>query len=490
MDDLGPFQGLGLMMQIGYLVAALFQVIGQILRHADGQGGNQHPFPGLDAGIELVTDIVDLAPGRLDPDQRVEQPGRPDDLFHDFVTDMVQFIITRGRRTVDDLVDHAFKFVKAHGPVIQGAGQPEAVLDQHFLALPVTVVHAADLRQGDMGLIHDQQVIIREVIKQVIRTLARHPAVNMHRVVLDTGTVAVFPQRFQVKPGALFQPFLFQRLAFLLKILQPFFQLRLDIIAGPEHLLMRAGIAGRREDVVELVGIQYMPGQRVHFGNPLDFIPEHLNPDIELVCIRRHDFDHIPAHPQGAAALVHVIAHILTVDELPQQGVAFDFLADPDREEHVLVLFRIAGRVDARHRGNDDRIPPFNNGVNGRLAEHIQFFVDRRGLFDIHVVFRHVRFRLIVIKIRNKVFHPVVREEFLEFGIQLAGQGLVVGKDQCRPVYPGNDIGHGKGFAGAGGTFQNLFFFSFLQPADQLVNRFRLIPGRMKRGNQFKAVSH
>ena len=74
-----------------------------------------------------------------------------------------------------------------------------------------------------------------------------------------------------------------------------------------------------------------------------------------------------------------------------------------------------------------------------------------------------------------------MREEFLEFGIQLAGQRLVVGEDQGRTVHPGDDIGHGEGLAGAGGAFQNLFFLARLQAADQFVDRFRLIPGRMER---------
>ena len=80
-----------------------------------------------------------------------------------------------------------------------------------------------------------------------------------------------------------------------------------------------------------------------------------------------------------------------------------------------------------------------------------------------------------------------MRKEFFEFTVQLTGQCLVMRKDQGRPVYTLDDIGHGKGLSGTGSTFQDLFLFSLFQTFDQRINCLRLITGCLKRRDQFKS---
>ncbi len=99
-----------------------------------------------------------------------------------------------------------------------------------------------------------------------------------------------------------------------------------------------------------------MTRDRVYFGNPVNLISEHLDADIELIRIARRDLNDISPDPQGSAQLVLIIAAVLQIDELAQQGIAIIGLSDPDREEHILVLLRIRCCIDAGNRCHDDRI--------------------------------------------------------------------------------------------------------------------------------------
>ena len=139
----------------------------------------------------------------------------------------------------------------------------------------------------------------------------------MHGIVFNAGTVAVFPQGFQIKAGPLFQPLCFQQFVIVFEELQPFFQFRFNRITGPYHLIMGARIAACREYVVELIGILGMPGQRVNLRNAFDLIAEHLDPDIELIGIARCHIDDITSYPDRSSCLIRIVPAVLQIDEFP-----------------------------------------------------------------------------------------------------------------------------------------------------------------------------
>ena len=60
------------------------------------------------------------------------------------------------------------------------------------------------------------------------------------------------------------------------------------------------------------------------------------------------DLDRVAAHAERPARPIHIVTLILAVDQLAQKIVAVDVIANADREEHVAVLVRIGGRVNAR----------------------------------------------------------------------------------------------------------------------------------------------
>src|SRR5690606_40197459 len=51
-------------------------------------------------------------------------------------------------------------------PVVQRRRQPEPVLHQRLLARTVTAVHAADLRDGYVGLVDENDDVFRQVVEQ------------------------------------------------------------------------------------------------------------------------------------------------------------------------------------------------------------------------------------------------------------------------------------------------------------------------------------
>ena len=174
------------------------------------------------------------------------------------------------------------------------------------------------------------------------------------------------------------------------------------------------------------------------------------------------DFNRIAAHTERSSCPIHIIALVLPVHQLAQKVVAVNMLADADRKEHVAVLVWIGGCINAGDRGDDDRVAPFQHGVDRGHPKHVQLIVGHRVLFNISIGLRHVGFRLIVIKIGYEIFHAVMRKQFLEFGIQLTGQRLVVGKNQRRTIHPFDHIADRKRLAGTCGPQQYLFLFAFL----------------------------
>ena len=68
--------------------------------------------------------------------------------------------------------DLLLPFVEPQRPVVQRAGQPEAVLDERQLAAMVAGEHPPDLRHRDVRLVDDQQEVWGEEVEQRVGRLA------------------------------------------------------------------------------------------------------------------------------------------------------------------------------------------------------------------------------------------------------------------------------------------------------------------------------
>ena len=140
-QDLHPLDGVDVGMQVPDPHAQFAVVVGQLLGHALGQGGHQHPLAAGHGLAHLVQQVVHLAHRtpviagrRPDLDHRVHQAGGADDLLHEHAAALLQLVVGRGGRDVDRLVDAGLELLEVERPVVQGRRQAEAVVDQGFLA--------------------------------------------------------------------------------------------------------------------------------------------------------------------------------------------------------------------------------------------------------------------------------------------------------------------------------------------------------------------
>jgi hypothetical protein len=100
------------------------------------------------------------------------------------------------------------------GPVVERAGQAEAVLDEDGFARAVALIHAADLRDGGVAFI-DERRKSRGRSRAGCRAGAGRAAGEVARVVFDALAEAHFLHHLEVVFGAHFEALGFDEFAFL-----------------------------------------------------------------------------------------------------------------------------------------------------------------------------------------------------------------------------------------------------------------------------------
>lgn len=422
-QQLDAAQGVDVAVQIAHLDAEFQEVVGEVLGHLLGERGDQDAFVLLDARADLVHQVVDLTLGGLDDDLGVDEAGGADDLLDDPVP-AGEFVLSGRRRQVDGLSDALLELLPLQRAVVQGGGQPEAVVDEGALAGGVALVHGADLRDGDMGLVDDEQEVVGEVVDQGVRRGAGLTAVEVHRVVLHARAAADLAEHLEVVRGAHAQALGLQELALFLQFGEALAHLLLDVVDGALQALRACHVVGGGEDVQVLVVADDLAGERMEGGQRLDLVAEHLDADGQLL-VDREDLDGVATDPEGAAGERRVVARVLDVHEAAQQLVAVDLLADLEGDHPVHVLLRRTEAVDAGDRGDHDDVAAGEEGVGRGVAQALDLLVDRGVLLDVGVRLRDVRLGLVVVVVRDEVLHRVVRQELSELVRQLGGQRLV-----------------------------------------------------------------
>ena len=88
---------------------------------------------------------------------------------------------------------------------------------------------------------------------------------------------------------------------------------------------------------------------------------------------------------------------------------------------------------------------------------------------------RDVRLRLVVVVIRYKILHGVVRKELLELAAKLRGERFVVCEHERRLLHALDDLRHRVRFAGARDAEQRLLVQPRGHALGELFDRLRLI---------------
>ena len=119
--------------QITHFDAVVAQVVGQLLGHALGQGGDQHALVLFDADADFLQHVVHLRGGGAHLHFWVHQAGGAHQLLH-HLAGMVFFPLGRRGRDKNSLAHLGLKFFELERTVVQRAGQAKAVFHQRGLA--------------------------------------------------------------------------------------------------------------------------------------------------------------------------------------------------------------------------------------------------------------------------------------------------------------------------------------------------------------------
>ncbi len=454
-EDVDAVERLDLGVEIADAQAELVVVAGQVLGHLLGQRRDQDALVAGGPGPDLGHEVIDLAANGPDLELWVGQAGRADDLLDDAARRSLDLVGAGSRRDVEGLADATLELVEVEGPVVEGRGQAEAVLDEGQLARAVAGVHAADLGDGDVGLVDDGQEVLGEVIEERERRFAGRAAGQVAGVVLDAGAVAELAEHLEVVEGPLLDALGLDGLAEGLEAGDLSGELGLDAGHGRAEGFGGRGEERARVDHDRLEGLADFAEQGVDGQEGLD--PAVLELDaVGRVLVAREDLDDIAADAEGAALEVALLALVLDGDELLEEGLPADGLAEGEREAHGVVGLRRADPVDAGDRGDDDDVAAGEQGVRGAEAEPVDLVVDRRFLGDVGVRGGDEGLGLVVVVVADEVLDGVAGEEAAELLVELGGQGLVVGDDQDGAVDLGDDIGHREGLARAGDALEDL----------------------------------
>ena len=138
---------------------------------------------------------------------------------------------------------------------------------------------------------------------------------------------------------------------------------------------------------------------------------------------------------------------------MEQEVVATDAVAHLNVDGATFELVGVSDAVYTTDRtDNNDVASTAQQSRRGAQAQFVQVVVNGKVFLYICVRGGNVGFGLVVVIVRNEVFHRVVRKELLEFTVELGCKGFVVAEDKGRTLELGNDIGNGEGFAAARDT--------------------------------------
>ena len=173
-QDLDALERVDVGVQVAHAHAELGVVLGQVLGHALGQRRDQHALVRRHALADLAEQIVDLPADRPHLDLRIEQPGRADDLLDDHALRSSRArsrpASPRRRSPGSTRSSHSSNL---SGRLSSADGRRKPYSTSVSLRERSPRYIAADLRHRLVRLVDDQQEVLREVVDQRRRRLAR-----------------------------------------------------------------------------------------------------------------------------------------------------------------------------------------------------------------------------------------------------------------------------------------------------------------------------
>ena len=329
-----------------------------------------------------------------------------------------------------------------------------------------------------MGLVHDNQIILREIIHQSVWWHARRESGKVAGIVLNTGTKACFTKHLNIKRSTLTNALRLNIFFLTLKELNLFLCFRLNLLNRSIHFFLVHNIMGRRENHNMLQAALNLAGQYIDLCNPV----KKFYANCRIIRRNRKNLHNITTHPEGASLKIHVISCILDVNQTPEHIIAVLLHPRSQGNRHVLVVNRATKSVDTGNARHNNDISALRQSRRSRVTQLINLIVDVRILFNVRIRRRHISLRLVIIVIGHKIFYRILREKFFKLTIKLGRKCLIMCNNQRRLIQCGNNIRHRKGLTGTGNSQKCLELVPLPKTIDQCFDCLRLVSGRLKIG--------
>ena len=148
---------------------------------------------------------------------------------------------------------------------------------------------------------------------------------------------------------------------------------------------------------------------------------------VRIFAVRRVDGNGISFDLKGAAFDFGFGTSVETGDQKMQKFRARNGLVSFNGDHIFFKLYRISNTVQARYGGDDEYISSSRQkGRGGANSQSLNVFIDVQVFFNKHTTGRDISFRLVIVVVRNKIFHGIVGKKLLELLVQLCRQRFVM----------------------------------------------------------------
>ena len=187
----------------------------------------------------------------------------------------------------------------------------------------VAVPHAVELRDGDVGLVDEEEEVAGEVVEEGGWGLAGEAAGEVAGVVFDAVAVADGLDHLEVEAGALVDALGLDEAAFFFELRFPLAELGEDGVDGGGFALGLDDVVGLGVDGEARVLLADGAEERVDLREGVDLVAEELDA-VGVFVVGGVDLDDVAADAEGAAAEVDVVAVVEDFDEAAGDVFALD----------------------------------------------------------------------------------------------------------------------------------------------------------------------
>ena len=127
-----------------------------------------------------------------------------------------------------------------------------------------------------------------------------------------------------------------------------------------------------------------LPRQWIHFGDPLHLVAEELHAQDRLLAGGLH-LERVATHTEFGATEGGVIALVLQVDEVAEDGIAAILPRLAHLEHGGAVVDRRTETVDAGDRRHDDRVATLEERLGSGVSQLVNLIIATGVFLDVGV---------------------------------------------------------------------------------------------------------